>query len=132
MESPDTSFNALVQRTLVDELSLTRRVQLNARIAETMEELSEDDVEANAVQLAHHFGEAQTLLGVERLVKYSKMAGEQALAAYAYEEAMAHFERALAAKEGLPIDAETAAILFGQPMPPSLRITSAKRRPCWA
>ena len=32
---------------------------------------------------------------------------------YAYEEALAYFQRALAAKEGQPVDAETAAALFG-------------------
>ena len=86
-----------------------------------MEELYEDDAEAHAAELAHHFDEAQTLLDVERLVKYSKMAGEQALATYAYEEALTHFERAMAAKEGharstgsgQATDAEMATILAG-------------------
>jgi len=47
------------------------------------------------------------------------VAGEKALAAYAYEEALAHFERGLEAKgvllEGAdsPPDAEAAALLFG-------------------
>ena len=105
--------HALVQRTLLDELSLTRRVQLHARIAETMEELYEYDAEAHAAELAHHFAEAQTLLGIERLVKYSKMAGDQALANFAHSEALSHFQRALAAMEGQPMNVETAEILFG-------------------
>ena len=44
---------------------------------------------------------------------YSLLAGERALATYAHEEALAHFQRALASKEGQPTDAETAALLFG-------------------
>ena len=78
-----------------------------------MENLYEDDAEAHSVELAHHFGEAQTLLGSEKLVIYSLLAGERALASYGYEEAMGHFQRALAAKEGQPLDTETAQLLDG-------------------
>ena len=46
-------------------------------------------------------------------MKYSLLAGERALAAYAHEEALAQFQRALTAKEGQPMDAETAEILYG-------------------
>ena len=47
------------------------------------------------------------------MVRYSLQAGESALAAYAYEEAVEHLQRALAAKEDQPMGAETAALLFG-------------------
>ena len=43
----------------------------------------------------------------------SIIAGERALAAYAWEDALAHFERALPAIEGREADAETAAIWSG-------------------
>jgi tetratricopeptide (TPR) repeat protein len=52
-------------------------------------------------------------VGAEKLVRYSRLAGEQALASYAYEDALGHFQRALAAKEGQPMDTETAAVLHG-------------------
>ncbi len=77
--------HALIQRTLRDELSTTRRVRLHARIAETFEKLYEDDLESHAMEIAYHFGEAEAVLGGEGLVRYSSMAGEQALAAYSYE-----------------------------------------------
>jgi DNA-binding CsgD family transcriptional regulator len=129
--------HALIQQTLAAELSTTRQVRLHAQIAEGLEELYGPDAEAHAAELAYHFAEAQAVLGLEKLVKYSLLAGERALAAYAWEEAQAHFQRALAAKEGqspvgagqaLPWgsegavptsrdaptgDAETAALLFG-------------------
>ena len=117
--------HALIQETLGEELSLTRRVRLHARIAEAYEELYADSVEANAAALAHHFAQAEAVLGSEKLVRYSMVAGERALAAYAFEEALEHFQRALAAREpsaaeargdgALPParDAEEAAILFG-------------------
>ncbi len=104
--------HALIQETLSEELSTTRRVHLHAQIGEALEELYGSDAEAHAAELVHHFAEAVT--GPEKLVKYSLLAGERALATYGYEEALAHFERALAAKEGQPTDAEMAALLFGQ------------------
>ena len=76
--------HALIQETLTSELSLTRRVRLHARIAETMEEMYGDDADAHAAELAHHFAEAQTVLGSEKLVHYSLLAGERAMASYAH------------------------------------------------
>ena len=105
--------HALTQETLTAELSTTRRVRLHARIAPALEELYGDNSEAHAAELAHHFAEAQTVLGAEKLVRYSLLAGEKALASYAYEDALGHFQQALAAKEGQPPDAETAAIFYG-------------------
>ena len=105
--------HALIQETLSEELTLTRKVRLHARIAETLEELYGDNAEIHAAELAHHFAEAQTVLGVDKLVKYSLPAGERALAAYAWEEALGHFQRGLAAGEGQAIDGQTAELLFG-------------------
>jgi len=105
--------HALIQETLSAELSLTRRVRLHARIAEALERLYGDNAEAHAAELAHHFSQAEAVLGTEKLVRYSLLAGERALVIYAYEEALAHFQRALPAKEEQPMDAETAALLSG-------------------
>ena len=104
--------HGLVQQTLVSELSLTRQVTLHARIAQALEEVYGTYPEPQAEQLAYHYGEAATLLGTDKLVRYSLLAGEQALRAYAYEEALGHFQRALAAKEGQSRDDEMADILF--------------------
>ena len=70
------------QETLTEELSLTRRVRLHARIAEALEVLyvADPDMSAHATELAHHFAQAQDVLGSEKLVKYSLMAGERSLA----------------------------------------------------
>ena len=111
--------HALIQETQSEELTLTRRVRLHARIAETLEELYGDSAEAHAAELAHHFAQAESILGAEKLVLYSLLAGERALAAYAWEEALNHFQRGLSAKGVSPeathsaSDAETAALLFG-------------------
>jgi len=69
--------------------------------------------------LSHHFIEAELVLGPAKLAHYSLLAGDQALASYAYEDALTHFERglaerniALAGTEVAP-DEEAAALLFG-------------------
>jgi predicted ATPase len=105
--------HALIQETLAGELSTTRKVRLHARVAETLDQNYGDDAVAHAAELAHHFSEAEAVLGTEKLIRYSLIAGERALAAFANEEALAHFQRALTAKEGQVVDAETAALLFG-------------------
>jgi class 3 adenylate cyclase/tetratricopeptide (TPR) repeat protein len=117
-EIPDTVglyqfSHALIRETLLEELSTARRVRLHARIAEVLEELYGGDAEDYAAELAYHFGEAATVLGSEKVVRFSQLAGEQAIAAHAYQEAGAHFERALAFKEQQAMDAETASLLFG-------------------
>ncbi|MCI0439541.1 MAG: LuxR C-terminal-related transcriptional regulator, partial [Chloroflexi bacterium] len=105
--------HALVRQTLESEFTTTRRVQLHARIIEAFEELYEDELEAHADELARHAGEAEAVIGPDKLVRYSAMAGERAMAAYAYEEALAHFQRALESRGDFLADAEVAAILFG-------------------
>ena len=100
--------HALIQETLTDELSLTRRVRLHARIAEALE-----DAESHASELAHHFAQARDVLGTDKLIEYSLIAGQRALASYAYEEALDQFQRVLDAKGSDSTDAEAAAALFG-------------------
>ena len=109
--------HALVQQTLAEEVSTSRRVRLHARIGAALEELYGSDVESHAAELAHHFSEAEPVMGTAKLVRFSLLAGEQALAAYAYEEGLGHFQRALEAK-GVPLsgaepapDQEAAALI---------------------
>jgi DNA-binding CsgD family transcriptional regulator/tetratricopeptide (TPR) repeat protein len=105
--------HVLIQESLAEGLSISRKVRWHARIGKALEELYGADVEAHAAELAYHFSEAVTVSSPDKLVRYSLLAGEQALATYAYEEAEAHFQRGLAAREGRSVDAETADLLFG-------------------
>ena len=111
--------HALIQETLAEELSTTRKVRLHAQIAQALEELYEDDADAHAGELFRHFAEAQTVLGTEKMVRYSILAGEKALASFGWEEAEGYFQRGLVAK-GVPLDgtepakdAEEATLFFG-------------------
>jgi len=113
--------HALIQETLLEEMSMTRRVRLHAIISEVLEQLYGANTEEHAAEIAHHLAEAVTVTGSERLVRYSLLAGERALDAHVPEEALDHFQRAMAAKGGqsgstpalLETDAEMAAINFG-------------------
>ena len=91
--------HALIQQTLAEEVTTSRRVRLHARIGEGLEQLYAADAESHAVELVHHFAEAEPVLGTEKLTRYSLMAGERALSVYAYEQASDIFQRALAMRE---------------------------------
>jgi len=111
--------HALIQQTLSEELSTSRKVRMHARIGEALEQLYAANIEAHASELAYHFAEAELVLGTEKLVHYSLLAGERALASHAYEDAIAHFERGLVARSialsgtEAATDKEAADLLFG-------------------
>ena len=111
--------HALIQQTLAEDVTTSRRVRLHGRIAEALEDLYGDDAKAHAAEMAHHFAEAQTSTGITKMVLYSLLAGEQALAAYAWDEALTHFERGLVSREisrsgtAAAPDEKAADLLFG-------------------
>ena len=89
-------------RRVLDEAAML------GKSAETLEELYGNGVGAHANELAYHFGEAASVTGVGKLVRYSLLAGELALSGYAWEEAKLHFERGARAR-GVPADGTDAA-----------------------
>ncbi len=103
--------HVLIQETLSSSLSAARRAQLHGDIGETLEALLGTNAEDSAADLAHHFAQAALLPGNQKVARYSLLAGEQALAAFAWEDAFLHYQRGLEAKESEPMDAETAAML---------------------
>ena len=111
--------HALIQQTLRERLSTSRRVRLHAKIGETLEKLYGDQPGEHAAELAFHFAEAEAVAGTDKLVKYTMLAGERALKSFAHEEALDYFARGLAARSidldgASPVpDAEAASLLFG-------------------
>ena len=111
--------HSLIQQTLADGITTSRRVRLHARIAGALEELYGEDAESHAAELAYHYARADAVAGPDKLVYYSLLAGERALAAYAIEDALAHFESGLTARNislsgtEAASDEEAAALLFG-------------------
>ena len=111
--------HGLIQQALYGDMSSIRRLRAHASIGETLEQMHQTDLEVFAAELARHFAEAESVLGPEKLARYSLMAGERALATYAYEDAITHFERGLVARDitlsgaEAASDEEAAALLFG-------------------
>jgi tetratricopeptide (TPR) repeat protein len=89
--------HALVRSTLYDELTTSRRLRVHRDIARRL--ATRPDADARLPELAHHFGEAAALGEVDRAVEYCRRAGAAAEAELAFEEAAAHYDRALGALE---------------------------------
>lgn len=85
----------LVRATIYAELPETRRVQLHRDVGLALEASCAGDPDRHVSALAHHFGEAALLLPGTKAADYAQRAGDLAWAALAYEEAAAHYERAL-------------------------------------
>jgi oligopeptide transport system substrate-binding protein len=85
--------HGLIQQYLYHQLGAAERAALHREIAETLEILYKQDVSMVAVPLARHFHEA----GVrEKAVEYLLQAGDQARNLYAHQEAVQHYQQALA------------------------------------
>ena len=90
--------HALVRDTAYGTLLRGPRQALHANIAGALEERWPETVEAQPELIAHHFTEAALN---ERALGYWQRAGERALSGAAYQEAIVHFEKALAAADSL-------------------------------
>jgi len=94
--------HALIRETLYEELSTPRRVLLHRQIGEALEQLYAANVDPHLTELAHHFFESAPGGDVEKAIDYARRAGDRARSLVAWEEAAAHYERALQALELLP------------------------------
>lgn len=89
--------HALMQETLLEELSTTRRVRLHGRIGEAMEQRLGARAAEQPARLALHFVESAALNREHagKALAYSRLAGREALERLAWNDAAAHFEHAL-------------------------------------
>jgi hypothetical protein len=85
--------HALVRETLYGELAPRSRARAHQRIAEVLE----NQTGRSRSELAYHFLRAAQADGesAAKAVRYSRLAGQDALDALAYEEAARHFRNAL-------------------------------------
>ncbi len=103
--------HALIRRAVYDELSLPRRWQLHARVAEAMEARAPGGLHSNLAMIAHHWRLGGS---PERATGHLLRAGDDALALTAWDEAAKHWEFALQCMEkpGAPA-ARRARLLEG-------------------
>jgi len=85
--------HALTRDALYDSLGATRRARLHRRVAEAIESRYADDLDDHYGALSFHYAAAGTDL--PKAVEYAGLAGEQALARLAHEDAAKQFERGL-------------------------------------
>ena len=100
-EPPDAVYtfkHALVQDTAYESMLRSRRQVLHQRIGDALREKFQTIAETEPEIVAHHFTKA----GLNELaVEWWGKAGERALHSSAYNEAIAHLEKALALVENL-------------------------------
>jgi class 3 adenylate cyclase len=112
--------HALMQETLLDELSTTRRVRLHGQIGDALERSWGERTDERASRLAQHFVESATLTQAHavKAVHYSKLAAEQAEAQSAWAEAARHYDNAASlvseAPDGLGEDEAALLLALGR------------------
>ncbi|MDP9238021.1 MAG: AAA family ATPase [Chloroflexota bacterium] len=88
--------HALIRHTLYDGLTRPRRMLLHQRIAEALERVYAANIDAHVAELADHFYRAaHGGRGIDRAIEYARRAALRAIGQYAYDEAIAQYERAL-------------------------------------
>lgn len=90
--------HGLTRETLYDQLTPITRMRLHERVGTRLEELNPGGGAATA-ELAYHYTEAIQLAGPEKAAIYGQLAGDRAMTALAYEDAIGHYSRALQALE---------------------------------
>jgi class 3 adenylate cyclase/tetratricopeptide (TPR) repeat protein len=97
-----TFTHELIRQTLLADASTVRRRRLHLAIADALEAIHADDLEAHAADLAFHLAHGRAGGRDGRLVRYLRMAGDQAMDTAAYAEAVEHFAQAVSLLERQP------------------------------
>jgi predicted ATPase len=84
--------NPLTQEAVYNTILLKRRRRFHGRVAEAIEALYPDRLEGFFGLLAHHFALAGQR---DKAIEYSRQASQQAVAVYAYDDAVQNLRKAL-------------------------------------
>ncbi len=104
--------HALIQHTLYQDLTATRRRRGHLKVAEVLE-ASDTDTPAGLAALARHWLAATRQADVTKAVYYARRSGQAALAAYAPADAVTWFSQALEVldRQGSPDEHERGLLL---------------------
>jgi ABC-type oligopeptide transport system substrate-binding subunit/DNA-binding SARP family transcriptional activator len=101
--------HASIQEYLYRQLGTAERAALHHEIAKILEMLYKEDVALVAMPLARHYREA----GIrEKAVEYLLQAGDQARSLYAHQEAVDHYQQALAYLKEMAANEQAARTLM--------------------
>jgi predicted ATPase len=103
--------HVLVQQYLYNEISPGERRMLHGEIAGTLENLYSGYTDQISVELAHHYEEAGN---AEKAIAYLIQVGDGAFYAYAYNESIAAFTRALNLGEQAAMSSEQLSHVYLQ------------------
>jgi class 3 adenylate cyclase/tetratricopeptide (TPR) repeat protein len=118
IESPERvgrfSFShALINNTLYEQLSATRRARMHKRIAEALEELYGADPGDRLPELANHFSRAVVAADHTKALVYARRAGDRALEQLAPDQALRWFSQALELMGQDAEESERCEVLIG-------------------
>jgi class 3 adenylate cyclase len=94
-----TFAHALIERSLYDELSTSRRVRAHRNVALALEALCGGDDGDHVGELAHHWAQATRPADAAKAISYARRAGDRAMASLAPDEAMRWYTEAFALLE---------------------------------
>jgi len=94
-EARFTFAHELIRQTLLSGLSLPRRQRMHLRVAEAMEGVYARALEEHVADLAHHLYQAGSAADAQKTAHYLALAGERALEAAAFEDALRLYETAV-------------------------------------
>jgi tetratricopeptide (TPR) repeat protein len=100
--SEDQAFqfaHPLIRHVFYRAPSVPRRQRIHQQIAQTLERLYVDSLEAHVLEIAHHLVRAGSAAEADKVAQYARRAGDQAFAALAWGEAAHYYEAALSAAE---------------------------------
>ncbi len=92
----------LIQEVAYQSLLRRTRQRYHLQIAQTLENRYTDDLQDNLLAIAHHLVQAGSMADRDQVVKYTRLAGDHALASFAWPEGTYYYTAALAAAENMP------------------------------
>ncbi|MCK4794412.1 MAG: AAA family ATPase [Desulfobacteraceae bacterium] len=105
--------HSLVRQSILASLTAHRLAQLHSQVAQRLEQYYGEAAEDHSAKLANHFRHAVSVLGTEKYIHYSILAGQRAIEQHAYEYANDLFQRAIKTKPQSQTHAQSAQLLFG-------------------
>ena len=89
----------LIRHVFYHEASAARRQRIHSQIAQALEHLYADSLEAHLLEIAPHLLRAGPTAQAEEVMNYARRAGDQAFSVSAWREAAHYYEGALSAAE---------------------------------